>query len=950
MKDAAHEAPAARERIAAFRAEIAAVLPADAVVDDPLRLLAWGTDASLYRLIPQVAIFPATEAQVIAILAAAAAHRVGVTFRAAGTSLSGQAITDEVLVVIGRSWAGMKVDAPAGVIRLGPAVIGAHANAALRPHGLRIGPDPASIDSAQIGGIAANNASGMCCGTARNSYRTLAGMRVILADGGVLDTADPASRAAFAVSHRGLLDGIVRLRADTLADAALAARIARKFSIKNTCGYSLNALVDFEDPVDILIHLMIGSEGTLGFIARVDYAAVPDPQNRAAALVFFPDLRAACAAPAALRTAGADAVELLDRASLRSVEGRPGMPESLARLPLGAAALLVEARGADAAGLAAKRAALEAALAGTRTLEPVAFTEDAALIKQFWAVRKGTFPSVGAMREAGASVIIEDVAVPMERLADAACGLRDLLDRHGYPDAILFGHALDGNLHFVITPDFAADGAIDRYSAFMDDLAALIVGKFDGSLKAEHGTGRNMAPFVEMEWGAQAYALMRRIKALFDPLGVLNPGVILNDDPLVHTRNIKPLPAADPRVDKCIECGFCEPVCPSRGWTLTPRQRIVGLREIARLGRSGDDPARLKALQRAYPHDAVASCAVDSLCATACPVGIDTGAMMKALRAESRGPLARWVGRRIGRNFGAVALGVRYGLGAADAMHRLLGTRAMTALTGGARWLSRGSIPLWTPAMPGAGGVARAPAPSAGRPRVVYFPSCASRAMGAARGDPERDPLSAKVVSLLTKAGYDVVYPKTLGRLCCGQPFESKGLFGEADAKRDELEAAVRAASRDGRDPVVFDTSPCAFRALKARPAGLRLFDLPDFLHDHVLPKLAVTPQDAPVALHPTCSTLKRGAEGKIAALARACAPEAVRPVGVNCCGWSGDRGFTLPALNANALHGLAAALPETAVEGVSSSRTCEIGLSHHSGRPYRSIAYLLDRCSAPRD
>jgi D-lactate dehydrogenase len=484
----------------------------------------------------------------------------------------------------------------------------------------------------------------------------------------------------------------------------------------------------------------------------------------------------------------------------------------------------------------------------------------------------------------------------------------------------------------------------------MDDLSRLIVERHDGSLKAEHGTGRNMAPFVELEWGAQATDLMWRLKRLFDPRGILNPGVILNDDPQVHTRNIKPMPPACELIDKCIECGYCEPTCPSRALTLTPRQRITVYREIARLRKAGEDPARRRELERAYQYQAIDTCAVDSLCAKACPVAIDTGRFVKGLRARRWGRIAPRVAAAIGKNFGAVAFIMRYGLGAADLMHRVLGTRVMSGLTGGARRLSRGLIPLWTPAMPGMGRTAPIPQAAVNaRPRVVYFPSCASRAMGPARDDPERDPLSAKVISLFEKAGFQPVYPEAIGGMCCGQPFDSKGLNEEAGRKSAELERALLDASRGGKDPIVFDTSPCAFRIMKRRNPGLKIHDLPDFLHDEMLPKLTIVRREGAVAVHPTCSTLKLGTQAKLMALAEACAEEVVRPPEIRCCGWSGDRGFTLPELNASALRTLSTSLPEACAEGVSSSRTCEIGLSHHSGRPYRSIAYLLDRCSQAR-
>jgi len=942
--------PATAGSLVEFRSEILQTLPPECIEERPLRRLAYGTDASLYRLTPQIVLEPKTEDHITAILKAARVHNVGLTFRAGGTSLAGQAVTDSVLVRIGRSWAGMKVVEDGARIDTGPAAIGGHVNAALNGTGRRFGPDPASVDSAHVGGIVANNAGGMVCGTTQTSYATVSSMRIMLANGAVLDTADPESRAAFAQSHAALLDELAKMRREILENTPLADRINRKFSIKNTCGYSLNSLLDYEDPVDMLLHLMVGSEGTLGFMSRVRFDTVPDPALKSTAMVFFPTMRAACEVAPMLEDLPVDAAELMDRASLRSVEGRPGIPESLSELGDEVAALLIETRADDADALARRRGEIEAAFKKIETVGPVEFSEDPDQRQKYWAVRKGAFPSAGAMRPPGTSVIIEDICVPIDQLPEATAGLRDLCNRHGYPQSIIWGHALAGNVHFVITPDFSVEGETERYDELMNDLADLIVNKHDGSLKGEHGTGRNMAPFVEMEWGSEAYGYMKRIKALLDPDGILNPGVLMNDDPQVHLNDIKTLPAADPTVDKCIECGFCEPVCPSRGYTLTPRQRIVGMREMARLKETGEDPEALKNLKSDYQFDGINTCAVDSLCAKACPVGIDTGAAMKQLRAESHGPVANWVAARVGRNFSAVATGVSWALSGADLLHKVLGTRAMGALCGTARKVSGDRIPLWTPAMPRGGTltpVSDDAAPDA--PRVVYIPSCASRAMGSARGDPESRPLTSAVVSVLEKAGYKIVYPDLPGRLCCGQPFSSKGLNAEADRKRDELLDAVRDASRGGKDPIVFDTSPCAFRALTARQAGLQLYDLPDFLHDHVMPRLDITPVPEAVALHATCSTLKRDAEGKLEAVTRACAGDVVRPTGINCCGWSGDRGFTFPDLNANALAELSGKLPETVQEGISSSRTCEIGLSNHSGRPYRSIAYLVDRASRPR-
>ena len=923
-------------------------IPTSRLINDPLRTLTYGTDGSLYRLIPKLVVRVESEDEMRRILALAHQHQTPVTFRAAGTSLSGQAVTDSVLLQLGDGWRGWKIGPDAATIQLQPGLIGGHANRYLAPYRRKIGPDPASINTCQIGGIAANNASGMCCGTAQNSYQTLKSMRVMLADGAVLDTGDAASRDAFRASHGALLDRLDELGQRTRTDAALAERIRRKFKIKNTCGYSLNALVDFEDPFEILQHLMIGSEGTLGFIAEITYHTVEEHSHKATALMIFPDIQTACIAVAALKTQPVAAVELMDRASIRSVENKPGMPPYFKTLPETAAALLVETRAQDAATLAAQAEIIGVALTLTPTLLPFQFTDRPEEFTQLWAIRQGLFPSVGSARATGTTVIIEDVAVPVPQLAAMTLDLQRLFDQHGYTGSIIFGHALEGNLHFVITPNFANPAETERYKKFMDDVCKMIVEQYDGSLKAEHGTGRNIAPFVELEWGQQAYQLMRDIKALFDPQNLLNPGVILNDDPEAHLKNIKPMAAVDPLVDKCIECGFCEPNCPSRALTLSPRQRIVGLREMSRLRAAGDDASRLKEIADAYDYQGIDTCAADSLCSLTCPVGINTGTMMLKKREERRGALGRWVGDRVGGQFGAVTALTRAGLAAANLSQRLLGDNLQGVITGAFRKLSGDRLPLWNRYMPSAGALpAMEPSPTTDRPRVVYFPSCASRSMGPAQGDPETDALPVKTTALLRKAGFEVILPEERGALCCGQPFASKGLPEQADAKQRDVEQALLKASRNGQDPIVIDTSPCSLRLKRNQQAlGLKVYDITEFLHDAVLPRLTLRKLPETVALHPTCSTTNMGLQLKLKAIADACAEKVIIPDRVSCCGWAGDKGFTLPELNASALRDLKAALPDECQSGYSTSRTCEIGLSLHSGRYYRSIVYLVDRCS----
>ena len=927
--------------------QLGAFIPAARLITDALRLLAWGTDASFYRLLPKLVVVAESEGEVRRLLECCARLQTPVTFRAAGTSLSGQALSDSVLVMLGDGWRKLSIADDAQTITLQPGVIGAAANRKLASLGRKIGPDPASIDTAMIGGIAANNASGMCCGTAQNSYHTLADMRVVLADGTVLDTRDAASRTAFAAQRPDLARGLAALASETLENEALAGRIRHKFRLKNTTGYSLNALVEFTDPVDILTHLMIGSEGTLGFISEITYRTVEEHPHKASALILFDQLETACSAVSRLKHTPVAAVELLDRASLRSVQDKPGMPDSLRALAPDGAALLVETRAATAVALSIKIEAIAQQLSSIPLATPLRFTTDAAESAALWNVRKGMFPAIGAMRPTGTTVIIEDVAFPVERLAEATLDLQRLLQQHGYPEAIIYGHALEGNLHFVFTQDFGNAAEVERYGRFMDAVCEMVVHTYDGSLKAEHGTGRNMAPFVAMEWGAQAFAVMHRIKALFDPQGLLNPGVILNGDPKSHLKNLKPLPAADVLVDKCIECGFCEPKCPSRGLTLSPRQRIAGWREIARLDAASAQAQRSTELKQLYDYHGIETCAACGLCATACPVGIETGLLIKALRGRRAGPLARQVADAAAKHYGALTTGVRLALGAADLIHSMLGTDVMKGVLDGVRKASGGRLPKWSPALARPVNFVPRPSPLKRAERIVYFPSCAVRNMGPQRGHDGVEMLPVVAERLFHRAGFDVIYPAGLAALCCGQPFESKGLIDAANLKSAELEAALRDASEGGRWTIVFDTSPCAYRMKKYLAGRLTLQDSIEFVHDVVLPRVTIAPQSQAVAVHPVCSVRKMGTVNKLLAIAGRCSGHMVTTDEVQCCGFAGDRGFIRPELNEHALRHLKASLPADCTHGYSSSRTCEIGLSEQATFPYQSILYLVERCSA---
>ncbi len=926
---------------AAFLAKVERLIPAERRFDDPLSTLAFGTDASFYRLIPKLVVRVESEAEVIALLKLAHAEDVPVTFRAAGTSLSGQAISDSVLIVLGDNWNGREIRNGGEQIRLQPGVIGANANAVLAPFQRKIGPDPASINAAKIGGIVANNSSGMCCGTAQNTYKTLAGLRVVLADGTVVDSEDAASVAAFRRSHAALLEQLAELGRETRTNTELAAKIRHKYRLKNTTGFSLNALVDYDEPLDILNHLMVGSEGTLGFISAVTYDTVPDHPHKASALVVFPDVETCCLAVPVLKQQPVSAVELLDRRSLRSVEHKAGMPEWVKELSPTACALLIESRAASQSLLHEQINLIMTSIAHFPVEKQVDFNEDPVIYNQLWKIRKDTFPAVGAVRQTGTTVIIEDVTFPVERLAEGVNRLIELLDKHRYDEAILFGHALEGNLHFVFTQGFDDPAQVARYEAFMGEVAQLVAVEFGGALKAEHGTGRNMAPFVELEWGSEAYALMWKIKRLLDPSGILNPDVVLSEDPDIHLKNLKPMPAADEIVDKCIECGFCEPVCPSNGLTLTPRQRIVIWRDIQARKRAGVDTTEI---ERLYHYHGVETCAATGLCAQRCPVGINTGDLVRKLRGReaSKTGTANW----LADHFSTAVQGTRFMLHAANGAHIILGTKRLAKLSATMTNASKGRVPQWTPATPQPLQRLHLPKPAVQdeRPRVVYLAACVSRAMGPAARDQEQEPLLDKTRSLLEKAGYQVIFPEQLNDLCCGQPFASKGYAEQGERKRQEMLDALLKASRGGLDPIYCDTSPCTLRLVQGlTDQRLDMYDPVRFIRTHLLDKLDFVPQDKPIAVHVTCSTQHLGEAQALIDIARRCANEVVIPEGIHCCGFAGDKGFTTPELNEHALRSLKNAV-RICEEGISTSRTCEIGLSRHGEIDYHGLVYLVDR------
>ena len=971
------------EKYSRFLEEVGKFVPKNALYTDEIRRFAWGTDAGFYRLVPKIVIRSSNEKEVSKILETASKFDVPVTFRAAGTSLSGQSVSDSVLIVAGKNWERYKVSEDASEITLEPGIVGARVNAILKPYGRKFGPDPASIGSCMVGGIVMNNASGMSCGTHANSDKELESVRMVFADGTVLDTGDETSREAFRASHPDFIKGIEELRDEILADKELSERIRYKYSIKNVTGLNIFPFIRFEDPFDIIAHLLVGSEGTLAFMSQVTMKTLPLPSKEASAMVYFGTIGEAAEAVVALRKeinpAVLDAAELLDKRSLASVDD-PMLNEYPDK---DLTALLLRVTGADQTDLDANIGKLSEVLRRFAVLNDAEgnsfiFSSDPAITGNYWAIRSGIFPSVGGMRREGTTCLIEDIAFHIEDLPDATEDLSALLDRHGYDDSCIYGHALEGNFHFIINQSFDSEAEVNRYEAMIRDVAEMVVGKYDGSLKAEHGTGRNMAPFVSYEWGEKAFGIMKRVKELFDPHGLLNPGVIFNDDPKCFLRNFKALPVLKPwtdegkavepelaeiykKLNKCIECGFCEVNCLSCGFTLSSRTRIATQREITSLralsNPSATEQARLQTLEKEYSYAGEQTCAGDGLCSTSCPMGINVADLTHQLRRMNMpaGTLGYGVWNFTAKHYSGVKSGLKGALRMATAGETVLGDLAMSGLC---RWLhSRIRLPLWTPATPKAYKIPKSlralvssavASTGSATNKVVYFPSCINQMMGLPKHHHAVDkPLVEEMVSLLNKAGYEVIFPENMSSLCCGTIWESKGMPEIADRKTKELEDALWKASEEGRYPVLCDQSPCLHR-MKHKIKRMRLYEPSEFILEFLADRLDFHQTDTPVAIHLTCSMRLMHKTDKMLELARMCSTNVVVPEGVGCCGFAGDKGMTHPELNKYALRKLKAQVKGILV-GYSNSRTCEIGLATNSGIPYVSIAYLVNRCTTAK-
>ena len=903
--------------------------------------LAFAHDASHYRMIPAGVVTVTGTDHLAALIRLCREQGVPVSFRSGGTSLSGQASTEALLLDTRRHFRGIEVLDAGRRVRVQPGATVRQVNARLARYGRRLGPDPASEAAATMGGVIADNSSGMSCGTEFNVYNTIESAVLVLPSGTVFDTAASDADERLRRREPGLWEGLAALRDRVRGNPEAVETIGRQYAIKNTMGYGVNAFTDYDRPADILLHLVVGSEGTLAFVAEAVLRTVPVKPHVATGMLYFPTLRDAAGALPGLVASGPAAIELLDAASLRVAKRDPGADEALLALSVrDHAALLVEYREETGESLAARRAAWEELTAGLPLAMPPVLSDDQSRRDALWHIRKGLYAAVAESRPSGTTALLEDIAVPVGRLRAACEGLIALFAAHGYSGSVIFGHARDGNIHFMLAERFDDPRSRERYAAFTEDMVGLVLGH-GGTLKAEHGTGRIMAPYVRRQFGSTLYEVMVEVKRLLDPLILLNPGVLLNEDPDGPLAHLKVTATVEEEVDRCVECGYCEPVCPSKDLTITPRQRIVLRRERERARLAGDLDL-VRELDREYGYDGLDSCAADGMCQTACPVAINTGELVKRLRAEHGGPLAAvgWTGAA--RHWGTATRVGAIAMSTAKAMPAPLAgtaTRIARAALGADR------VPRYDTGLPG-GGTPRRPRP-AQDPVAVYVPSCIGALFSPADGSRG---VREAFLALCDRAGVRVTIPDGISSMCCGTPWTSKGRPRGYRAMTESVLPALLKASDDGRLPVIADGVSCTegFLAM-THGSALDVVDAVDFAERVLLPRLTVTRKLESLALHPTCSSEHLGVTGPMRRIGEAISGEALIPDDWGCCAFAGDRGLLHPELTASATRAEAAALRARAFTAyASANRTCEIGMTRATGKPYRHILELLEEATRP--
>jgi D-lactate dehydrogenase len=738
-------------------------------------------------------------------------------------------------------------------------------------------------------------------------------MVLVLPNGLVIDTGASNADEILQQKSPSIHAGLIALRDRVRSNPDSVALINKLFSIKNTMGYGINSFLDFDSPVKILEHLVIGSEGTLAFVAEATFNTVPAYSHLATGLLIFESLADATGSLPELVKAGFAAIELMDATSLRVAQRDPEATAELKAIKVvNHAALLVEFQEATAEDLAGKVSAVTPLFSALPLSQPAQLTSDAATRNQIWHIRKGLYAAVAGNRPSGTTALLEDIAVPVAELLTTCEELIALLVKHEYTDSVIFGHARDGNIHFLINEEFENPVKMQRYKLFTEEMVELVLAH-GGTLKAEHGTGRMMAPFVRRQYGDELYEVMWDIKRLIDPAAILNPGIILSENLETHHENLKVFPKIQKVADNCVECGYCEPICPSKDLTLTPRKRIVMQRELV-LAKAAGNTSLANEIEKEFAYDGTDTCAVDGMCATTCPLSINTGSLVRELREEKAFPIVKTAWKLAASNWSLFTQAAGTALKIANLIPGL--NRYPT------------------------GGTIRKGAPITDFD-AIFFPSCTATLFGTSDS-------TGALTTLAQRAGIKLSIPTGIESMCCGTPWKSKGYSAGYEVMSSSVIGALTKVANGKQITIVTDAASCShgLTELLAQHPNLQVIDAVEFTEKHILPKLSIRKVKS-VAVHPTCSTTALGISGSLNNLAKAIADEVFTPENWGCCAYAGDRGMTFPELTASATSLQASEIKAREdAYFISANRTCEIGMSKATGKAYRHVIELLEEVS----
>lgn len=876
-------------------------------------ILSYAHDASHYLLKPKSIYTPEDIDQLSEIFELATNIGIGVTFRSGGTSLSGQASSNGLLIDTRKNFRKISVGHAGETVKVSPGATVRAVNTSLARFQRKLGPDPASEIACTVGGVIANNSSGMCCGIEQNSYRTISSLVLVLPTGLIIDTGTEDANEILLQRAPDIYHGIISLRDRVRSNPNSVQLIRKLFSIKNTMGYGINSFLDFDSPIKILEHLVIGSEGTLAFVAEAIFNTVPSYSNFATGLLFFESLADATRALPELVSSGFAAIELMDATSLRVAQHDPEATAEIKDISVNQhAALLVEFQEPTEAALATKMAAVKPLLNSLPLIKNVELTTDSSTRNKMWHIRKGLYATVAGNRPSGTTALLEDVAVPVTELLATCQELTALFAKHGYENSVIFGHARDGNIHFMLNEEFEKPEKLQRYRDFTEEMVELVLAH-GGTLKAEHGTGRMMAPFVRRQYGDELYEVMWELKRLLDPAGILNPGIILSENQDSHCQNLKVFPKIQKVADSCVECGYCEPVCPSKNLTLTPRTRIVMQRELT-IAKSAGDKKIVNEIEQEFKYKGEETCAVDGMCSTACPLSINTGSLVRDLRAQRSTKIFNNLWSLAAKNWSLFTQMAAFGLKFANLIPALK------------------KYPT--------GGFKRESAPRE-KFAAIFFPSCTGTLFGTSNS-------AEAFMKLAERAGIQISVPAGIDTLCCGTPWKSKGYANGFEIMRNSVSKTLSREAKGNLVSIVTDAASCShgLAELLTDHPNLQVIDSVKFTEEFILPNLKIKKVKS-VSVHPTCSTTALGISNSLNILARAISDEVFIPENWGCCAFAGDRGITFPELTESATLAQAFEIKNRDdLFYISANRTCEIGMTKATGKKYRHIIEVLEELS----